>query len=1045
VILPRRLSVQIALLVSLLFLLTIFAHSWVNDREQARISAQGMEKALSALTRSLSPALAAPLAAGDVEAATRVLQPAAGYPAVRELALLAADGTVLVRVDSGGPVTTLGAPVHEIVPATPQTIWRQDGARLSVLQPVRGNGVNGWLRLSANLEALADDRRELWFGGIVTAVAAVVLSTTLLMLFIGKTMQVLRRAAEFAGHLDTLRGQVLPAFRGNIEIARLIDALNEASLRLKRQEDTIQESNRFLNSLTDALGEGVVAVDAAGRCTFVNAEAERLLGWSRDELIGQVAHDVFHHQTVNGMPLEREECPMHASAVAGHIFRSDLDAFTRKDGKLFPVAVVSMPIYEGDVFVGAVAAFQDITERKRSEDYLLATSSRLTALIESMQAGVLVEDEGGRVVTTNQMLCDSFALDTRSAELIGAEAAAVLGRCGQALADPAAFVELAASLLRERAPELAHELALADGRTLELDYVPIYLFPSMPQPEDCRGHLWLFHDITERKQIEAEILRAREAAEQANTAKGDFLANMSHEIRTPMNGIIGMTDLALETRLDAQQRDYLEMVKTSADALLVIINDILDFSKIEAGRLEIEHIPFRLRDEIALILRPLSIRAEQKELQLSHTVDEALPEVVVGDPVRLRQILVNLAGNAMKFTEEGGIDIRAALVAGRADVDEAADAVFAHFSVRDTGIGIPPEKQADIFDAFSQADGSITRRFGGTGLGLSICQKLVTMMGGRIWVESEPGRGSTFHFTLRFGVGAADDLAAAKAAPVLPALLPLHILLAEDNLINQRLAVTLLERRGHRVQVCSNGSEVLQLLGEGAYDVVLMDIQMPVMGGFEATQRIREQERARDDGAHQVVIAMTANAMRGDRERCIETGMDGYISKPIGENEMFAEIARCLPDKRDPDGLLTPWPTAAAVAEDAEATASLPSMPAVTGYDRAAAITRLGGDEDLYRTVAEMFVQDAPTYLDGLQTALAAGDAALLQREAHTCKGLLTTFSCDAGGALAMEIENLAKDGDFAAAAARVPQLQVAIENLAASLAAESEVSRESL
>ncbi|MBW7903399.1 MAG: response regulator [Rhodocyclaceae bacterium] len=1008
--LPRRLSVQIALLVAALCLLTVFAHAWINDREQARISEQGLRRQLGAYAQGLAAAVAVPAARGDLAAVETILRAAADYPTLLGLALLDGNGRVLARVVRGDAAAAPAAE-REPVPDPPQPLQRQTDGELTALQPLAGQAA-GWLRVTASLSALGEARRESWLGSAVTAVAAVVVSTALLMLFLGRTMRTLHQVSAFAGRLDAVRGETLPEFRGNEEIRQLVAALNNASLRLRRQEAQIQENNRFLNSLTDALGEGVVATDADGRCTFANAEAERLLGWRRDEMAGQVVHDLVHFQTANGIPMDREECPLHARVVAGHVFRSDLDAFTRKDGTIFPAAIVSMPIYEGDRFVGTVAAFQDITERKRSEEYLLATSSRLTALIESMQAGVLVEDEQGRVVTSNQTFCASFGLDAPSAELIGGEAAALLADCGRATAAPGAFTELTATLLAERAPTLGHELAMADGRVLELDYVPIYLFPAMPQAEDCRGHLWLFRDVTGRKRAEAELRQAREAAEQANAAKGDFLANMSHEIRTPMNGIIGMTDLALETRLDAQQREYLEMVKTSADALLVIINDILDFSKIEAGKLEIERIGFSFRDELAQTLRPFSFRAEQRGLRLAAFVDETVPEVVVGDPVRLRQILINLVGNALKFTEEGGVSVSVELV------DATPDGVELHAAVCDSGIGIAPEKLADIFDAFSQADGSITRRFGGTGLGLAICEKLVTMMGGRIWAESRPDEGSAFHFTLRFGVG---ELSARRpAAPAMPALRPLSVLLAEDNAINQRLAVTLLERRGHRVRICGNGEEALRALADERFDVVLMDIQMPVMGGFEATRRIRQQEAG--GGRHQTIVAMTASAMRGDRERCLDLGLDGYVSKPIRQEEMFAEIARCLPEC---------VVDAAGAGEVAPAAAEV-SPPA---FDRDGVIARLGGDEELYRAVAAMFVQDAPGYVAALHEAVAAGEAPRLQREAHTCKSLLNTFARDADGALAKEIEKLAGAGEFDAAAARTPQLIVAIEALAVLLA----------
>jgi CheY-like chemotaxis protein len=345
-----------------------------------------------------------------------------------------------------------------------------------------------------------------------------------------------------------------------------------------------------------------------------------------------------------------------------------------------------------------------------------------------------------------------------------------------------------------------------------------------------------------------------------------------------------------------------------------------------------------------------------------------------------------------------------------------------HFAVRDTGIGIAPEKQDGIFEAFSQADGSITRRFGGTGLGLAISHKLVSMMHGRIWVVSSVGQGSTFHFTLRLKVG--DVAAAAAAAPVVPQLRPLRVLLAEDNLINQRLAVTLLERRGHLVRVSNNGEEALQALAEEKFDVVLMDIQMPVMGGFEATRRIREQEQ--ESGGHQVIVAMTANAMQGDRERCLEAGMDGYVSKPVRTDDLFSALANCLPE--------------AVNAAPVPAEVLALSAPPASFFDRAAVIENIGGDIALYRTVATMFVDDSSGYIDALHAAVNGSDAKVLEREAHTVKGLLATFFCDAPAALAREIENLAKGGDFDGAAARVPQLIAAIESLAAELAAEKDV-----
>ncbi|HEY6249148.1 MAG TPA: ATP-binding protein, partial [Candidatus Angelobacter sp.] len=518
---------------------------------------------------------------------------------------------------------------------------------------------------------------------------------------------------------------------------------------------------------------------------------------------------------------------------------------------------------------------QEVMQRQRAEEALSLTA----AIVKSSSDAIWSIDGHGKIVTWN----------SGAEKLFGYTAEEAVGQSAQLVVPTERAWELEYYLERMLEGQPVTKLETVrqrkDGTLCD---VSLSRSPILKDGQVIAVSV-IALDISERKRAEEALQQAKDAAEAATRAKSEFLANMSHEIRTPLNGVIGTLELAEHTRLTAEQSELLVMAKDSANTLLVLINDILDFSKIEAGKLQFDCNNFDLREVILGTMRNMALRASEKELVLSYSISPDLSQSVVGDAVRLKQVLTNLLGNAIKFTERGRIALAAEVGGVRADELEVK------FSIADTGIGIPREKQQVIFEAFSQADTSTTRRFGGTGLGLAICSRIVALMGGRIWVESELGRGSTFCFTAKLKIttqSAAGVTADGDRHSHPERYRSLRILVAEDNLVNQKVAEKILKVAGHQVAVANSGRETLQKLQEEPFDLVLMDLQMPEMDGFAATTAIRESEKI--TGRHLPIIAMTAHAMKGDRERCLQTGMDEYISKPVDTNGLLQLIARVM-------------------------------------------------------------------------------------------------------------------------------------------------------
>ncbi|MGK7345933.1 MAG: PAS domain S-box protein [Candidatus Nitrospinota bacterium M3_3B_026] len=901
-----------------------------------------------------------------------------------------------------------------------------------------------------------------------------------------------------------------------------------------RVKETLMENEERLRALYLYNPDAVFSLDLEGWVTMINPAAERISGYSESE-----ARELNFRDLVAPDDMEKAEAAF-AGVLGGRPQRLETAILDKNGGKV-DLDVSIMPLVVNGRIIGAHGIAKDITQARRAAEAIKQSNETFATVMDSLAAAVYVADmDNYDILFANKFVREIFG------DVIGK----TCWKTFQAGQDgPCSFCTNDKLLSPGGQPSGLYEWEFqntANGRWYKISDRAIRWV------DDRIVRLEIATDITDRKLAEQNTKDAMERAEAASRAKSEFLANMSHEIRTPLNAVIGMTELALGTDLTEEQREYLEMALSSGETLLEVINEILDFSKIEAGKLELEEAPFRLREVLEKSAEPMAAHAQRKGLEIMVSVDPGVPDSLIGDQARLKQVINNLLANAVKFTERGEVELGANI-----EKDGDGRAVML-FMVRDTGIGIPEDQQERIFESFTQADSSTTRRFGGTGLGVTIAKRVVELLGGRIWLQSRPGEGSRFYFTApfkinenekeetpapedsariekrlrsvralvvddnranrkilggllsRWGVEAAESASGEEALRVLaeavargapfglvlldqkmpglngrevierirrdPALrslkvilltsagpdrakkdsgkgadarlpkpvkrkdlhnaildvlglsgaedgkrgperLPplakggLDILLAEDNPVNLRVAERTLEKMGHRVAVAENGKEAVEMWEKGDFDLVLMDVQMPEMDGFQAARAIREKEKTR--GERIPIIALTARAMKGDREMCLEAGMDDYIPKPIKIKDMAEKIGRVSPRRaRDADG-----------GPGLEGLFDLEELRLIFGAD---------GLEELFT----IFADSASKSIAAAEAALAAGDFSGVESQAHLIKGTASQFEAVALTGVAERLERKGREKDIAGAEKALEELKSRFAEIKAALAA---------
>ncbi|MGK5042919.1 PAS domain S-box protein [Janthinobacterium sp. GB1R12] len=776
----------------------------------------------------------------------------------------------------------------------------------------------------------------------------------------------------------------------------------------QRAEEALHASSERYRLIVQTAAEGIWMTDADGKTTFVNPKMAHMLGYTVQEMLGRPLLDFMDRDS---QLLMQRRLASHGSA-ASQPDQVDFRFFRKDQSSLWGLLSSTSIQSDNGEPGGTLAMITDITERRQASIALSNSSQRMASVFGAVTNGLVVQDSHGHILESNaaaeRMLAaspagnslwqaireDGSAFDQRSHPVH------ITLSTGEAMRDVLMGVQQpdgSLSWLSVNTEAIRDEYGKVGMVVASLTDIT-YHKRSESALRELNEHL------EERVAQRTEQLdQAKQVAEEASLAKGQFLANMSHEIRTPMNGVIGMAYLALKTDLEPRQRDYLEKIRFAGEHLLGIIDDILDISKIEAGKLEIERVNFSFDHVVQTLMTVVAPRAASKNLELLFEIDPQLPAVLVGDPLRLGQVLINYANNAIKFSEQGSITVKVRKV--------VADAkhCLVRFEVCDHGIGLSQDEMSKLFQSFQQADTSTTREYGGTGLGLAICKQLAQLMGGDVGVDSRPGAGSTFWFTANLGISdqaapamldsmvqtAAAMRASADAALVMRTLKHARILLVEDNTFNQQVALELLEEAGASVCLANNGEEALDLLRQTQFDCVLMDVQMPLMDGLQATRHIRADPQL----AHLRVLAMTATATSEDRVRCLDAGMDDFISKPIQPAMMYQTIASWLPARE------TPPPPARNRAAPAFKT-TLAGDPQVIDLSILAKL--LGYNPEKVRKFAFKFLQTTQDGFGDIDAALARGDVHQVRELGHRIKSSARTVGALGLAELCHNLETLA-------------------------------------